>query len=92
MPILPDGLKIEHPAYGCPLKAGCPHPAIHAPLNLEKAVGSADCADDADNQELGSGVPFTCKVTSSRASGVSFLPFYLRNRRHLRIKKLPIPD
>jgi hypothetical protein len=36
---------------------------------LKAAFGSADDADDADNQELGSGVPFTRKVTSARASG-----------------------
>ncbi len=59
-------------------------------LILKAAVGSADGADDADNQELGSGVPFTRKMTSARAPLLAFLPFYLRNRRHLRMNELPI--
>jgi hypothetical protein len=38
-------------------------------MNLKAEVGTADGADDADSQQLGSGVPFTRKVTSARALG-----------------------
>ena len=59
-------------------------------FTLKTAVGSADCADDADNPELGSDAPCTSKVKFSSGWVLAFPPFYLRNRRHLRMNEQPI--
>lgn len=60
------------------------------PLNLEKAVETADAADDADRQGLEVKRPRTCEVTPKPSMDSVVQPLHLRNPRHLRLNELPV--
>jgi hypothetical protein len=59
-------------------------------LSLEKAVETADDADDADRQGLEVKRPRTCEVTPKPSMDSVVQPLHLRNRRHLRLNDLPV--
>ena len=72
----PRGLEIKERAGGS--------------LNPEKAVETADDADDADRQGLEVKRPRTSEVTPEPSMDSVVQPLHLRNRRHLRLNELPV--
>ena len=58
--------------------------------NLEKAVETADDADDADRHGLEVKRPRTCEVTAKTSMDSVVQPLHLWNRRHLRLNELPV--
>ena len=58
-------------------------------LNLEKAVDTADNANDADRQGLEGKRPLT-EVTPKPSMDWVVQPLHLRNRQHLRLNELPV--
>jgi hypothetical protein len=68
--------------WGCDLDV-----RIAEPINLEKAV---ETADDADRQGLQVKRQRTCEVTPKPGMDSVVQPLHLRNRRHLRLNELPV--
>jgi hypothetical protein len=77
---------------GSVLLSGPPQPAQvwNSSFNLEKAVETADDADDADRQGLEVKRPRNCEVTPKPSMDSVVQPLHLRNRRHLRLNELPV--
>ena len=59
-------------------------------LNLEKAVDTADNANDADRQGLEGKRPRTFEVTPNPSTDWVVQPLHLRNRQHLRLNELQV--
>ena len=75
-------LGLGHPLSGTHYSTALPKPT--GGFGLETAVGSPDGPDEADNQELGSGVPCTRKLMSARTSGAGISALSLRVSAPLR--------